>query len=226
MQISRETSIIDYWFEKSDFDTLFSTPLRKFAEIHSFLPKESLSKEGDPFPFLYYLVSGKAKIFMSHPNGRRSLVHFAAAPCFIGEMGLLEVEPYSKGIEAMVPCVCIALPLNNYKKQLLTDTKFLKNLSISLAVKAVYRSENLAKTYAYPFENRLASFILTTEQNGCYLEKHTEAAEYLNVSYRHLLYTLQAFINEGLLEKDGRSYLIKNREGLLSKVNEMTGYQS
>lgn len=102
----------------------------------------------------------------------------------------------------------------------------LKKLSITLATKAVYRSKNLAKTYAYPFENRFASFILTTDQNGYYLEKHTEAAEYLSVSYRHLLYTLQVFINEGLLEKAGRSYLIKNREGLALKANELTDYQS
>jgi CRP-like cAMP-binding protein len=214
MQISRETSKIDYWFEKSNFDKLFSTQVKTIAEIHTFLAKESLSKEGDSFPYLYYLVSGKAKIYMTHLNGRRSLVHFATASCFIGEMGLLEVEAYSKGIEAMVPCVCIALPLHQCKKQLLADTEFLKNLSITLALKAVYRSENLAKTYAYPFENRLASFILLTEQNGRYVEKHTEASEYLNVSYRHLLYTLQVFVSIGMLEKDGRSYLIKNRGGL------------
>ena len=214
MHISRDVTIIAKWFEKSGFDKLFTTEIKKYVEVHTFLNKELLSKEGSPLPYLFYLVSGKAKIYMTHENGRRSLVHFAAAPCFIGEMGLLDVEPFAKGIEAMETCVCLALPLNICKDMLMSDPEFLKNLSISLGYKAIYRSENLAKSFAYPFENRFAAFILTTEQNGIYREKHTEVAEYLNVSYRHLLYTLQDFIAQGWIEKRARNYILLDRDAL------------
>ena len=64
-----------------------------------------------------------------------------------------------------------------------------------------YCTENYAKNYSYPFENRLAAFILLTEQNNCYIEKHTEAAEYLNVSYRHLLYVLNQFCQQNYLKR-------------------------
>ena len=214
MQISNDVSKIAHWFDKSGFDALFTSDIKPYIEIHTFLPRESLSKEGSPLPYLFYLVSGKAKIYMTHENGRRSLVHFAVAPCFIGEMGLLEVEPYAKGIEAMETCVCLVLPLKACKPMLMTDPKFLKNLCISLGYKAIYRSESMAKSFAYPFENRFAAFILTTEENGIYHEKHTEVAEYLNVSYRHLLYTLQIFIANGWIEKKARHYILKDRDAL------------
>ncbi|MCU4911818.1 transcriptional regulator YeiL, partial [Bacillus cereus] len=39
--------------------------------------------------------------------------------------------------------------------------------------------------------------------NNCYIEKHTEASEYLNVSYRHLLYVLNQFCQLNYLRKEG-----------------------
>lgn len=75
MHISHDVTIIAKWFEKSGFDKLFTTEVKKYVEVHTFLNKELLSKEGSPLPYLFYLVSGKAKIYMTHENGRRSLVH-------------------------------------------------------------------------------------------------------------------------------------------------------
>ena len=53
-----------------------------------------------------------------------------------------------------------------------------------------------------------------TEYNDIYSEKHTETAEYLGVSYRHLLYTFSLFRDEGLIFKEKKGFKI-NREGLM-----------
>ncbi|WP_249599365.1 helix-turn-helix domain-containing protein, partial [Peribacillus frigoritolerans] len=58
----------------------------------------------------------------------------------------------------------------------------------------------------YERKNRLAKYILQIENDGCFQAKHTETAEYVGGSYRHLLYTLNQFHEEGLLEKKGRGY--------------------
>jgi hypothetical protein len=65
-----------------------------------------------------------------------------------------------------------------------------------------------AKNQNYELKNRLASYILLTEYNGVYCEKHTETAEFLGVSYRHLLYTLQQFVKEQFITKQKGGYLI------------------
>jgi len=43
-----------------------------------------------------YLLSGRAKLFLSHENGRISLINFLNAPCFIGEMELLGAHEATK----------------------------------------------------------------------------------------------------------------------------------
>ena len=47
-----------------------------------------------------------------------------------------------------------------------------------------------------------------------YREQHTEAAEYLGVTYRHLLYVLAEFVKEGILEKTKTGYRIIDMEKL------------
>ena len=69
----------------------------------------------------------------------------------------------------------------------------------------------------YSLETRLANFILTTSHNGIYREKHTEVAEYLGVTYRHLLYVIAKFVKQGILEKSKQGYFIQN-ENLLREI--------
>lgn len=222
MQISTNPTSIELLCTHHNFKDLFSFDVMPFLEIHTFSNKEVICTEGEQFPYLYYLVKGKAKIYMTHKNGQRTLVLFAEAPCIIGEMGLLEIEPYAKGVIAMEMCTCLALPLSSCSRMLLEDAKFLKNLAIILGDKARNRSNDLARSYAYPFENRFAAFILLSACDDIYNEMHTEVAEYLNVSYRHLLFTLQDLCARSILDKRGRDYHIINRDYLEKLKEEIT----
>lgn len=221
MIIEKNQDRINQYVEECQFQSYFSFDIRPCIEVHSFAKKETICQEGESFPYLYYLLSGKAKIYMSHKNGRISLIHVVEAPSIIGELGLIGVETMAKGIEAMESCVCLAVSLQHHRRQLLQDAYFLRRLCQFLGEKTITRTEAYAKSYGYPLENRLAAFILLTEQNGCYLEKHTEASEYLNVSYRHLLYVLHQFCQHKWLKKDGRKYAIQDREQLRKLASEI-----
>nr|WP_257132238.1 transcriptional regulator YeiL [Bacillus wiedmannii] len=170
---------------------------------------------------VYYLISGKAKIYMSHKNGKVSLINFIQAPSFIGELGLIGVESVTKTVEVIEDCMCLALPLKDCQHLLLQDATFLQKLCKFIGEKTISRTESYAKNNSYPFENRLAAFILLTEQNNSYTEKHTEASEYLNVSYRHLLYVLSQFCQQNYLKKDGRTYYIQDRIQLEKLADEL-----
>ncbi|WP_420910178.1 helix-turn-helix domain-containing protein [Mammaliicoccus lentus] len=43
-----------------------------------------------------------------------------------------------------------------------------------------------------------------------YDEKHTQVAQYLGVSYRHLLYVIADFVKKGYIEKEKSGYKILN----------------
>ncbi|UYX52092.1 transcriptional regulator YeiL [Bacillus thuringiensis] len=221
MKISKNEKEIYQNMQIHQFHTLFSFNVLPYVELHSFQKKEMICNEGIDLPYLYYLISGKAKIYMSHKNGKVSLINFIQAPSFIGELGLIGVESVTKAVEVIEDCICLALPLKDCQHLLLQDATFLQKLCKFIGEKTITRTENYAKNYSYPFENRLAAFILLTEQNNCYTEKHTEASEYLNVSYRHLLYVLNQFSQQNYLKKEGRTYYIQNRIQLEKLADEL-----
>ncbi|GAB6447806.1 transcriptional regulator YeiL [Bacillus tropicus] len=221
MKVSKNSEEISHYIQTYNFHSLFSFDILPHAELHSFQKSEKICNEGFDVPYLYYLISGKAKIYMSHKNGKISLINFIQAPSFIGELGLIGVESVTKTVEVIEDCMCLALPLKDCQHLLLQDVIFLQKLCKFIGEKTITRTESYAKNNSYPFENRLAAFILLTEQNNSYTEKHTEASEYLNVSYRHLLYVLKQFCRQNYLRKDGRTYYIQDRIQLEKLADEL-----
>jgi CRP/FNR family putative post-exponential-phase nitrogen-starvation transcriptional regulator len=193
---------------------LFSFPVEQMLEVHEYKRDEWIIHEGRRTDYLFYVIEGKAKIYMTHQNGKVSLLNFVHANEFIGEMELLHEVYYTKGIQAATRTVCLALPLHPCRSQLLEDTKFLRELTKVLSVKATFMAEKYSQILAYPLENRLADFILQTADEGLYKEKHVSVCDYLGVSYRHLLHVLAQFCEKGYLQKKGRHYLIKDNQSL------------
>lgn len=207
--------------ESSNFQSIFSFDTKPYIKLIHFSVDDEITVEGEVPEHLFYLVSGQAKLFITLPNGKRTLIDFFNAPCFIGEMELLGVHTHSRSVQALVPCVCLALPLNLCRKQLLNDARFLRKLSLYLGNKNMRNVASLAETKTYPLTNRLASFILLAAPNGHYKEMHGNAAEYLGVSYRHLLFVLADFVQKGYLEKTNKGYQVVDKDGLVKLANEM-----
>lgn len=202
------------YIEKNSIQSLFSFPITEFIEVQEFERGEFIIKEGSFPEYLYYVIEGKAKIYLTHSNGKVSLINFIQPGTFIGEMELLNEAYYSKGIQTATKTICFAVPVYTYKDQLLNDPTFLKCLCISLSNKETVLAAKYSQSLAYPLENRLAEFLLFSADGDFYKEKHTEVCEYLGVSYRHLLHVFAQFIQAGYIEKQGRGYLIKNKEML------------
>lgn len=193
---------------------LFSADVRPYTSLVKFQGDEPLLAEGQTPAFLFYLIEGRAKLFLSHTNGRISLINFLDAPCWIGEMELLEGKGTACGVTAITPCVCYAIRTGACRETLLNDTVFLCRLCLFLSRKAIGNTCRYSNNQSYPFQVRLADFILTTAHGDVYRERNTEAAEYLGVTYRHLLYVLAGFVNKGVLERKKSGYHIIDREAM------------
>lgn len=180
------------------------------AHVEQFARGELLERPGEPVSALRVLISGRAKIYMIHGDGRQSILQFLEPGDYVGELSLLGVEAEPKYVEALSPCMTLTLPFAENGAKLLADAAFLRKLCVFLAKKLLARSERLTQNLNYPLRNRLASLILTAAHDGAYTLRHAEAAEYLGVSYRHLLYSLARFREEGLVEKRGREYFVKD----------------
>ena len=78
-----------------------------------------------------------------------------------------------------------------------------------------------SRNLSFPLSNRLAAFLLMAADHGIVREKHVSTAEYLGVSYRHLLYVLADFSKRGYIKKENGGYRITGREALLRLAKEM-----
>ncbi len=192
----------------------FEMDIRPFLSPVSFSGGEGILEEGECPSCLYYFVEGRAKLFLTHENGRISLINFLDAPCFVGEMELIGAQKYANGVTAVTPCTGYRIDTGRCREQLLRDTRFLRYLCQFLGEKAIGNTANYSRNQSYPLENRLAGFILTTAQGGIYRERHTEAAEFLGVTYRHFLYVLAGMVKRGILRKTEAGYRIADREAL------------
>ncbi len=216
MNTINNLSFAEEYYNPFPLTDFFSFDVKPYTSVVKFDSDEGILKEGEVSSFLYYLIDGRAKLFLSHENGRISLINFLNAPCFIGEMELLGAQKTPNGVTAITPCTCYAIYLPSCRAAVLKDTKFLRHLCLFLSKKAIGNTHNYSRNLSYPLENRLANFILMTAYNNVYRERHTEVAEFLGVTYRHLLYVLSNLVKKGILVKTDQGYVIQDIEALRS----------
>lgn len=204
--------------ENYPLQNIFGIDITPYITIKEFEPDEFIIREGERPTYLYFLLEGRAKLFLSQENGRISLINFLEAPCFIGEMELLDEKRLPQGVKAISLCKCYQIQVSECREQMLQDTKFLRYLCTFLSEKATKNTNNYMRNQSYSLKVRLAEFIWKMSVNGYYREPHTEAAEFLGVTYRHLLYVLAQFVKDGILQKTKHGYFITDEEVLIEFI--------
>lgn len=210
-----------FYIEKYPIESLFSFPITPYIQVCQFERGEFIFKEGSHPDYMFYLVEGKAKLYVTQKNGKVSLLNFLHAPTFIGEIELLNEERYSRGIQTAAKVICLAIPIHACKDKLLKDATFLKYLCIFLSKKQTMFTSRYAQNQAFPLVNRLAAFILLSADHDFYKEKHTEVCEYLGVSYRHLLHVLAQLCDADIIGKQSGGYKIRDNERLQELAKEV-----
>lgn len=221
MQEIKNDDLRQQLIKNSGYNDQFSIDAMHDTRLFRIVAGDYIVKEGHQPMYLFYLARGRAKLYATLANGRVSLIDFFGAPCFIGEIELLDQHHEPRAVQALEECWCLALPMKSFRSLLLNDTLFLRNLSIALSQKNYRNIVSLTQNQSFPLENRLAAFILLTQHCDIYHKKHTQAAEYMGVSYRHLLYVIAQFTRDGLLKKQKGGYVISNKKALTALALEM-----
>ena len=197
-----------------DIQDIFSIDISQYVTEEHFQAGETIIREGDVIHFFAVITKGKAKCCITQENGKVGLVDLLIAPCTLGDLELLGVQKYGSGIIAITDCICQMINLDTCNEMILEDNYFLRYLSTALAKRTIKHARYISMAQTYPLRNRLITFLLKTQYNGIYTGTLTEAASYLGVSYRHLLFVLAQLVKEELLKKENGMYLISNVEEL------------
>ncbi|MCT0015542.1 cyclic nucleotide-binding protein [Lactococcus lactis subsp. lactis] len=183
--------------------------------IVNFKHNETIIHENETLKNIYYIIDGKAKITDIQYNGKSILLQFLKSNDWIGELTILGVEEITKNVTSIGNVTCLMIPSDIVKRYLLNDLNFFKELSVFLSKKLLDRSSHFSKNQSYELKYRLATFLLESSNNDIYQESHIMVAEYLGVSYRHLLQIFSDFKSQGLLTKIEKNNYKINRQKLM-----------
>lgn len=221
--MKKKPIVSENFFDSSNAKELryyFSEKILEQSQIFTFGDKEHITKMAEPLYYLFFILEGKAKIYLNHENGKQTLLQFLKKGDFIGELTLVDSENVPKDVIAMGKTHCLAVPIAILEAETATEPFFYKKIAQYIGKKLLIRMEHFSINQSFELKYRLAMVILETEISGVYKEKNAEIADYLGVSYRHYLYVLQQFQEQQYLQKTTQGYLI-NREKLTDLLAEM-----
>lgn len=222
--------ILEKYYKELNIDKLFSKDIREYMQLIKYEHNEYLSRDGEDLNYFLFLVSGKAKVFKTLPNGKSLLLSFYNPFRVIGDIELVKDKPATATLQALSSCYCLAISMDKAREELIEDSKFLKFICESLAEKLDAVSMNSSINLLYPLENRLASYI--NESLSCnkiqndelyinFSENLINLAELLGSSYRHLLRTLNSLCEKKVLKKDEKGYKLLNRDLLVELAGDL-----
>ena len=124
-------------------------------------------------------------------------------------------------VQALEKSRMLGIRLDECKKHLLEDAFFLRRICSDLIYKERTEALILLRSFTYPFENRLAKFILDNCQGEYFLIKKVQIAESMGVSYRHVETVMSSFVAKNYLSKQKLIYRIRDKEALVDLAKEL-----
>lgn len=220
METINNSKLLERYLHEKPYIDYFRDYLHPYTKIVDFESGEYVLKEAETFTCLYLMISGQCNIRVMMANGKSVILRTLKAPCLIGEMELIR-DMTSFSVQALMECRMLAIDLDECKNRLLEDSFFLRKLCSELIYKERSEALSLVRSFAYPFEDRLAKFILDNRQGNKFLIKKVQISESLGVSYRHVETVMSDFVKKGYLSKNRLVYTIENKEKLKQLAREL-----
>ncbi|MFZ5351814.1 MAG: cyclic nucleotide-binding domain-containing protein [Bacillota bacterium] len=197
------------------FDNEIPKVVFESGRKRNFLKNDNIYKMNSNLIYCYFILSGTAKIYIDHKNGRRSILDFVGRNDWLGELSLFCYESDIKENRVLQDIECLEFDIDELRKLCKENAKISFYFASYIANKLLSRSYRMSESLNYPLSRRLAAFILQYQHNGVYNIPHTDISEYMNVSYRHVLYVIKQFCEMGILKKEkGKDYAISDIEKL------------
>ena len=213
MKKIQDAEQLSAYVEMHHLQDYMDSDILAMASLQYFEKEEHLIRTGTTSDFLYFLVDGTVMVYSYSSDTQNICIDHAKPATPLGEASSLWGLLPKSSVKAVSNCMCVSIPLNQYREQLQQDVRFLQNICQLLSYR-LNSGINLANSLTEPVETRLAKFILTNHENEKFSFRLTTCASILNVSYRHLLRTITNFRDANILEKKKNYYLILDFDAL------------
>ena len=199
---------------RPQLDQVFPPPYLYQLQKVTFQKNDYICTQGEAITELTYILSGKVKIVRSLFNGKEHILEMLNQPQIFGDVELMTNQPAGSSVIALEEVQAVQLPLNN-KEELLKDPVFLYQIGHNLAM-ALHKQGITASTNAsYSVKERLATHMLSIEEEGVFQLSPSILAASFGTSYRHVQRVIKQFIDQGIIEKEAfKTYRILERQTL------------
>ncbi|MBO5938110.1 MAG: Crp/Fnr family transcriptional regulator [Clostridia bacterium] len=163
------------------------------------------------------LLSGKARV----ETDAQALVKSLRSGELFGIANLYaEDEPFPTSIVTTSPAKILFLDGDAVKKLIEGEPEILKNYLAFQSRKIVYLNRKITTLTAGSAEKKLAVFLLDYEQDGIFIPPcpMSRLAELLGMGRASLYRAIDALCDEGLIEKQGKTILLQNKDALLRLI--------
>ncbi len=176
-------------------------------KLLTFSKNESIINEMDTIDAIYFVVSGKIKVYKEYENGKTLLLQFVDGLCSMGDLEYInEINIATGSVKAVSEVTLFKVDFKTLKNRYSTNNQFndymVKHLSKRFLSSTIKSNINLI----YPLETRLASYILSmnieTMGNKVTLYNLQDLSDNLGTSYRHLHRTLKELVEKSIITRN------------------------
>ncbi len=221
-KIPTSTELLSILRKHPLFATLTSDDVVRYfsdgsAEIISFGAHEIAYSSSAERVRIGILLSGKARV----ETDAQALVKSLRIGELFGIANLYaEDEPFPTAIVTTSPAKILFLDGEAVKKLIENEPEILKNYLAFQSRKIVYLNRKITTLTAGSAEKKLAVFLLDYEQDCIFTPPcpMSRLAELLGMGRASLYRAIDALCDEGLIEKQGKNLILRNKDALLRLI--------
>ena len=199
---------------RPQLDQVFPAAYLNQLQKITFQKGDYICTQGQAITELTYILSGRVKIVRTLSNGKEHILEMLHQPQLLGDVELMTNQLAGSSVIALEDVQAVQLPLND-KESLLEDPVFLYQIGRNLAMALHKQGITASRNVCYPVRERLATHILSIEEEGNFQLSPSILAASFGTSYRHVQRVIKQFIDQGIIEKVAfKTYGILQRQTL------------
>ncbi len=197
--------------------------LSKDKEVKSFRRKEIIYYEGDYPRYLYFLESGKVKLFKTNEDGKELIFRVIKPGEFFGFLALIKDDNYPQSAAAIEASTVRLIPRDDFLKLLHANKDVSARLVKMLADNVAEKEEQLLHLAYNSIRRRVADALLELDEQVREQGQETivilreDLANIVGTAKESVIRTLTEFKNDGYIKiVDGGGIVVLDRKKLSS----------
>ena len=217
-------------FEADDINTFIDSAKKTDAgsltsnerELYDYRKKQMIYTEGQRPKAVYYIKSGKIKIYKTNEDGKELITDILTIGNFIGYTYVLENIVYKENAEVLEDSEIMTIPKDDFLSLISTDAQVAKQFIKLIANNVLEKEESLLNLAYNSLRKKVAHQIILIldkfkDESPAKKEiklSREDLAQTCGMATESLIRTLSDFKSEKLIDIDGKAIIIVNEEKL------------